>query len=122
MFKKLFAVCLLVDDIKSSTEFYKNILKLELNSESDGFVDFKLGETSLAIFQKSNAVDMFSQKYMNGSGNSVYGFQVTNISKTLKDLEDKGVKIIEKIKTTEWGQTVAYFLDPDGHIWEISQA
>lgn len=28
---------------------------------------------------------------------------------------------LEGPKTTEWGQTVAYFKDPDGNIWEISK-
>ena len=36
-------------------------------------------------------------------------------------LKSKGVKILEGPKKTAWGQTVAYFNDPDNNIWEISE-
>ena len=36
-------------------------------------------------------------------------------------LKMKGVEIFEGPKTTPWGQKVAYFKDPDGNIWEISE-
>ena len=37
--------------------------------------------------------------------------------KLYKALQD----VFEGPKTTEWGQTVAYFKDPDGNIWEVSK-
>lgn len=121
MFQELFAVCLLVDNFEKSLEFYKDTLKLEVNSINDTFADFKLNGTSLAIFQKSDATSMFPAKYMNKGGSLILAFQVKNIEKTCKELKTKGVKIFEGPKTTSWGQKVAYFLDLDSNIWEISE-
>ena len=121
MFKKLFAVCLLVDDFDKSFDFYKNTLRLKVNSNEGKFANFKLGETELAIFQKSEAVAMFPTKYMKSGGGAVIGFQVENVEKVCNSLEDKGVKIFEGPKKTAWGQTVAYFNDPDNNIWEVSE-
>lgn len=121
MFNKLFAVCLLVKDLKTSTNFYKDILGLELNSQDDGFADFKMAGTSLAIFQKDKAVSMLPGDYMNSGGGAVLAFQVDDVEKTCDDLKAKGVNVVEGPKTTPWGQTVAYFLDPDGNIWEVSK-
>jgi len=121
MFKKLFAICLLVNDFDKSFDFYKNILELEVNSNEGRFANFKLGETELAIFQKSEAVAMFPTKYMKSGGGAVIAFQVKNVEVTCKKLEEKGVNIFDGPKKTAWGQTVAYFNDPDDNIWEISQ-
>ncbi len=120
MFNKLFAICLLVDNFEKSLSFYKDILGLEINSQEGKFANFKLEGTSLAIFQKDEAAAMFPKENMKQGGGNLIGFQVDDVEKACKSLESKGVKIFEGPKTTEWGQTVAYFKDPDGHIWEIS--
>lgn len=121
MFKKLFAVCLLVNDFDKSFSFYKDTLGLEVNSHEGKFADFKLEGTSLAIFQKDEATAMFSVEHIKSGGGSVLGFQVEDVQKVCSELESKGIKIFEGPKTTEWGQTVAYFKDPDGNIWEVSK-
>jgi len=64
---------------------------------------------------------MFPKKHMNSGGGAVLGFQVKNVENACKKLKEKGMKIFEGPKTTEWGQTVAYFKDPDKNIWEISK-
>jgi len=121
MFKKLFAVCLLVDDFEKSFNFYKEALGLKVNSQEGKFADFKLGETNLAIFQKDEAMAMFPKDHMKSGGGSVLGFQVDDVSKTCGELKAKGIEIFEGPKATEWGQKVAYFKDPDGNIWEASE-
>lgn len=120
IFNKLFANCLLVEDFDKSLSFYHNTLGLEVNSKDGKFADFKLEGTSLAIFQKSDATAMFPKEYMGSGGGIVLGFQVEDVNKTCQELKSKGVEIFEGPKTTTWGQTVAYFKDPDGNIWEIS--
>jgi len=120
MFNKLFAVCLLVKDFDKSFSFYKNTLGLEVNSQEGKFANFKLEGTELAIFQKDEATVMFPKEKMSGGGGVVIGFQVDDVKKTCEDLKSKGVEVFEGPKNTEWGQTVAYFNDPDGNIWEVS--
>ncbi|OGY39800.1 MAG: hypothetical protein A2418_00790 [Candidatus Brennerbacteria bacterium RIFOXYC1_FULL_41_11] len=120
MFEKLFAVCLLVKDLEVSTRFYKDILGLELNSQDDGFTDFKMEGTSLAIFQKDKAVSMFPERFMGQTGGCVLAFQVEDVNESCKQLKQRGVEMFEGPKTTSWGQVVAYFKDPDGNIWEVS--
>lgn len=120
MFNKLFANCLLVENFEKSLDFYKNSLGLEVDSHEGNFANFKLEGTSLAIFQKDDAISMFPRKHMGSGGGIVLAFQVDDVQKTCEKLKDKGVEIFEEPKTTDWGQTVAYFKDPDENIWEIS--
>lgn len=53
MITKVFAICLLVEDLQVSRDFYEQKLGLTVNSTDTGFVDYKLGETPLALFEKS---------------------------------------------------------------------
>lgn len=121
MLSKLYAVCLLVNDFEKSLSFYRDTLALTLNSQDSKYADFKLGETLLAIFQKDEAMAMFSKDHMNTGGGAVYAYEVEDIEKSCKELQVKGVTIFEGPKKTSWGQDVAYFKDPDGHIWEITK-
>lgn len=121
MFKNLFAACLLVDDFDRSFNFYKNTLGLEMKSRDGKFADFDFGNASIAIFEKSGATAMFPTKYMGKGGGVVLAVQVKDFNGVISKLKAKRVEIFEGPKTTAWGQTVAYFKDPDGNIWEVSQ-
>lgn len=120
MFDKLFANCLLVNDFDKSLKFYRNILGLKVKDRDGKFANFVLDGASLAIFQKSEADAMFPKKHMGAGGGVVLAFQVKDVQKTCDELKNKGIDIFEGPKTTDWGQTVAYFKDPDDNIWEIS--
>lgn len=120
MFNKLFANCLLVDDFEKSLAFYRDTLGLIVNSQEGKFADFKLEGTSLAIFQKDEATTMFPREHMASGGGVIFGFQVDEVEHACQELKAKGVEIFEGPKTTSWGQTVAYFKDRDGNIWEVS--
>lgn len=120
MIKKLYAICLLVDDFEKSVTFYRDILGLKINSQDNKYTDFKLGETLLGIFQKDEATSMFPKEHMNTGGGSVLAFQVENVEKSCSELQAKGITIFDGPKKTAWGQTVAYFKDPDENIWELT--
>ena len=120
MFKKLFATCLLVNDFEKSLAFYRDTLGLKVNSTDQGYADFDLSGTLLAIFDRNTATAMFSKEHMNTAGDTVLAFQVDNINKACEELKNNGVTIFEGPKKVPWGQVVAYFKDPDGHIWELT--
>lgn len=121
MFKKLFAICLIVKDFDKSLTFYRDTLGLEVNYTEGKFANFKLEGTELAVFGKKAATAMFPAKFMKPSGGFLIGFQVGDLAKESAKLEKKGIRMFEGPKDTKWGQKVAYFHDPDGNIWEISQ-
>lgn len=120
MVTKLFAICLLVEDLAKSRDFYETKLGLTINSQDTGFVDYKLGEAPLALFEKKHAQAMFPPKYMKSAGGAVIALQVDDVAQACADLQQKGVKFFEGPKQTSWGQTVAYLHDPDGHIIELT--
>ncbi len=118
--KSLYAVCLLVHDFEVSLRFYRDTLGLILNSQDGKYADFKLGDTLLAIFQKDQATSMFPASHMTSGGGAVYAYQVEDIAKSCEELREKGIQIFSGPSNMSWGQSVAYFKDPDNHIWEIT--
>lgn len=120
VFNKLYALCLLVDDYEKSLAFYRDTLGLEVHSQDTGYTDFKLGDSLFAIFQKDAATAMFPKTHMNSGGGAVIAFPVGDISKAIEELQSKDIEIFEGPKTMPWGQTVAYFKDPDNNILEIT--
>ena len=77
--------------------------------------------TELSIFQKDEATAMFPKKHMKPSGGYLLGYQVKDLEKESERLKEEKVDIFEGPKKTEWGQKVAYFKDPNGNIWEVSE-
>lgn len=122
MFKKIYAVCLLVENFGESLGFYKDTLGLKVKAqEGKQFASFELEGAELAIFQKDGATAMFPKRFMGAGGGVSICFQVKDIKKACDELKSRGVRIFEGPKTTPWGQKVAYFLDPDKNIWEVSE-
>lgn len=118
--KQLYAVCLLVNDFEKSLAFYRDVLGLSIHSRDGKYADFKLGDTLLAIFEKSEATAMFPKKHMSSGGGCVLAYQVEDVRESCEELKQKGVDMFEGPKTTPWGQSVAYFKDPDNTIWELT--
>lgn len=118
---KLYAVCLLVKDLERSLVFYRDTLGLAINSQDAGYIDFKLGETLLGIFQKDAATAMFAKAHMASGGGAVFAYQVEDVARACEEIKAKGVDIFEGPKETPWGQQVAYFKDPDNNIWEVTK-
>jgi catechol 2,3-dioxygenase-like lactoylglutathione lyase family enzyme len=120
MIQKVFAICLLVEKLEASLAFYRDMLGMKVNSEDNGFAEFKLGETPLALYERKQATAMFPERFMSAAGGVVIALQVENVDKTCDDLRSKGIKLFEEPKVTTWGQTVAYLHDPDGYIIELT--
>lgn len=122
MFNRLTATCLLVHDLDKSIAFYRDTLGLEVEfTNGNFFVKFKLDGTPLMLFEKEAAAKMlFPKEHITQGGGVLLAFQVDDLQKTCDELKSKGVEIFEGPKATAWGQTVAYFKDPDGNVWEVS--
>ncbi|MBI5053514.1 MAG: VOC family protein [Chloroflexi bacterium] len=122
MFNRLTATCLLVHDLDKTIAFYRDTLGLEVEfTNGNFFVKFKLDGTPLMLFEKEAAAKMlFPKEHITQGGGVLLAFQVDDLQKTCDELKSKGVEIFEGPKATAWGQTVAYFKDPDENVWEVS--
>jgi len=111
-FRKLGAVILLVSDMNTSVQFYKEILNIPLKKRSDEWTEFFNKETVLALHPAKN-------KYKLKSGQHILiGFSANDFDKTIKTLQEKNVVFFKKPREEGFGKH-AIIEDPDGHLISI---
>lgn len=111
-FKKLGAVILLVSDMNTSINFYKDILNLPLKRRSDDWTEFFNKETVLALHPTKHKENLKSGQHI------LIGFSAPDFDKTIKNLEEKQVVFFKRPKDEVFGKH-AIIEDPDGHLISI---
>jgi lactoylglutathione lyase len=112
MFNKIGAIILLVADLNRSVEFYRDVLGMQLKHESEDWVEFSKGSsTVLALHPARKSSRKKTQK---GAGVLV-GFNVSDLHDICRALETKQVKFYKKEAEEAFGKH-AIIEDPDGHL------
>jgi lactoylglutathione lyase len=110
MFKKIGAVILLVRDMKQSSEFYRNVLGMQLKHDSEDWVEFSKGTTTvLALHPARKTHNTLKRTGM------LVGFNVSDLDDVCHQLEKKKVKFYKKQTEEPFGKH-AIIQDPDGHL------
>lgn len=118
-------IILYVNDFEKSMNFYNGILGLPIKMQQDTYVEFETGSTILSINTRSSVSELTGLMVSNEHSDAQtfeIGFVVEDVAAVIKELQDKGVKVMKEPVTKPWGQTVAYVADPDGHYIEICTA
>ncbi|MFL5753798.1 MAG: VOC family protein [Bacteroidia bacterium] len=105
-----------------SKDFYSAILGIKPLLDVPGMTEFKLSEGLLLGLMPEKGIAKIICPVMpepsKGSGIprcELYLF-VTEPDRTLDLAVKNGAKLISQAKPRDWGDTVAYCADPDGHI------
>ncbi|OGK16313.1 hypothetical protein A2774_05215 [Candidatus Roizmanbacteria bacterium RIFCSPHIGHO2_01_FULL_39_12c] len=117
-------IIIVTEKYQESRKFYRDILDFKIVRESvnEEFTQFKLGNLYFATYGRKQVEKLVGKKYLSNVGSTIFTFAETdNIDKQYDELKTKGVRFIIPPTTQPWGQRTAYFLDPDGYIWEIQQ-
>ena len=125
-------VALIVSDYERSRDFYVNKLGFEVLRENfredrqDYKLDLILGGVELEIFAPAKADGEYELHPKRPSFPEAYGlrhlaFKVTDIEKTVEELNRKGI-VTEPIRTDEFsGGKCTFFKDPDGLPLELHE-
>ncbi|MCF7802094.1 MAG: glyoxalase/bleomycin resistance/dioxygenase family protein [Candidatus Marinimicrobia bacterium] len=105
-----------------SCDFYENILRQKPILNVPGMTEFQLTPThSLGLMPNDGIACILGKTVPHPStGNGIprcelYLF-VKNLSEWYKNAMHHGAKLVSPIERQDWGDRVAYFADPDGHI------
>lgn len=113
-----------VDDLARSLAFYRDGLGLPTEGIEQDVVFFKLRGAWLSLYANTSlARDV-------GLGPRVDGFAGFTIAHNVRTREEvdalldrarrAGATIPSPAREMDWGGYVGYFVDPDGHVWEIA--
>lgn len=111
----------MTDNFQRSRQFYGKLLdfKIEREIANEEFVQFKLNNCYLAVYGRKQVEKLINQKIKKGNSAIYTLSEVKDVDEEYRKLLERGIKFIKKPETQPWGQRTAYFIDPDGHIWEI---
>ncbi|HEY6160341.1 MAG TPA: VOC family protein [Bacteroidia bacterium] len=113
---------LYVRDQERSAVFYKKIFGKNPLLDVPGMTEFELGHSvKLGLMPESGIRKILLPHTPDpGSGNGIPRCELyLYVSSPAADLEralEAGAKLIEKESPRDWGDSVAYCADPDGHI------
>jgi catechol 2,3-dioxygenase-like lactoylglutathione lyase family enzyme len=109
-------VILRVTDLDASVAFYRDLVGLELMSETPGFVFFDSGSIQIALnANPDEPTDETSTELV---------LEVDDVSSTVKEMEDRGIEFEVPLRpvTTAGDRTLhaTHLRDPDGHFWSVT--
>ena len=101
-------VSVLTQDIPRAKEFYADVLGLEIESEGENDMEFRLGQVTLDVFNPASIGQEFAPS---PAGIAI---RVPDVDEARAELESKGVVFDGETITTSVCKQ-AWFKDPDGN-------
>ncbi|MCX6185820.1 MAG: lactoylglutathione lyase [Bacteroidetes bacterium] len=123
-----FEIILYVANQQRSRDFYASILQIEPSLDVPGMSEFKLSnDLLLGLMPENGIAKILSNKTPHpNSGNGIprceLYFRVENIEEAFVIAINKGAKLVSQIQPRDWGDTVGYLADFDGHIIAYAKA
>ena len=123
MDQRISLITLAVDDPDRSAAFY-DALGWQRQDTPDGIIVYDLLGQSLGLYPKSDlARDMGLKPEDLGTGAMTWACEQhdkASVDAVVKAAHAAGAHILKDPHDVFWGGYIAYFSDPDGHVWEIA--
>ena len=117
MLNKIEGITLLVSDLKRSIEFYRDILGLRVNKESENKIEFsrKDSTNTKLILEFDN-----SKSNQNNKNSVIITFSVSDLNTVYNNLTEKKVNFHKKLSDDASGKNTI-ILDPDGYLISLTE-
>ena len=113
-------VILLCDDIEKMKRFYRDILRFEVEDETQGkWVGFRVGTLYLGLRPRGRQYD--GKRIPKTSAGAQLSFRVppADVDAAFEELTQLDVKVIEKPTNQDWPHRTLFLHDPEYNIIEI---
>ncbi len=116
-------VCLLVENLETMMDFYRDTIGFKLRRHAPGFADFFTGGVTLALWERSHFNEHVGinvpRLSASGSISAVEVRAPKNVDDYFRELTEKGVHFPVVPRFYPWNAYACYFEDPEHHLWEI---
>jgi uncharacterized protein len=127
---RITVVTLAVDDLERSLTFYRDVLGFptkgivgtQFEHGAVAFFDLQPG-LKLALWRRS---DLSHDTGLSAAAPSSTEFSLGHNVRTRAEVDEVmseaargGAQIVKPAQETFWGGYAGYFMDPDGHLWEV---
>lgn len=117
---------IVTDDVVRMTNFYRDVLGFTIQSEATDYVEFNNEGVRFSICSReimsdiTNGHSSFKEVKKGQSFELAFPCETPEeVEKSYKEIIEKGATPIKEPSQMPWGQTTAFFADPDGNIHEI---
>ena len=123
--KKITDICLLVENIERTVEFYTEKLDFKLRRRAEGFADFHAHGIILAAWEidhinaHTGVPSVRSPKAAHKACVAVELDSPDTVDELYQELLSRGVHFYGEPQDYMWNARCAYFTDPDDTLWEI---
>jgi lactoylglutathione lyase len=117
----LAAITLFAEDLPATKQFYLDVFELPLVFADDNSAVFKFGETLINLLDVSAAPELIGPAHVGDRDGQrfVFTLEVDDVDAKCRELEERGVELLNGPMDRPWGPRTASFRDPAGHVWEI---
>ena len=116
---------LFVEDVERAKTFYRDVLGFELQFEDPTSAAMVLGSSMLIAVHVDSAAEMVAGSPIGAPSTSprsaMFCIFVDDVDAWHARMTAQGVVFAVGPMDREWGRRTAHFMDPDGHLWEISK-
>jgi extradiol dioxygenase family protein len=103
------------DDLQEQARFYRDVLGLRQGESGDGWVQFDLDGHLFEVIERSSLAQYEARRFQ-------VGFTVEDIETTRTELIAAGVVPISDVEGGDDTENLwAYFRDPEGNVFEITE-
>jgi lactoylglutathione lyase len=123
--KRIDAVGLFVNDIKTMVEFYRDVIGFQINWDGGPYAEFRNDGIRFMLFPRKNFEGIINKRFeypggLNGTMEIAFDLpRFEDVDIEYKRLVEAGAKAIYPPKTEEWGMRSSYVADPEGNLLEI---
>jgi catechol 2,3-dioxygenase-like lactoylglutathione lyase family enzyme len=114
---------LIVSDLARSRAFYEDVMGFRYLDGDDTSAFFKIHDDVFVLNNYAGAEMMMNSDVVDRDARSVvraiHSTGVEDVDAAYRELSDQGVEFVRPPEDRPWGMRIAFFRDPDGHIWEI---
>jgi catechol 2,3-dioxygenase-like lactoylglutathione lyase family enzyme len=121
---RLSLVTLGVEDLARAVRFYEQVLELPRLPSPPEVAFFELGRTWLSLYPRAL---LAQDATVPGEGSGFRGFTLAHnvaspeqVDRLLRQIEERGGRIVKPARRADWGGHSGYFADPDGFLWEVA--
>ena len=118
------ALTMFVEDVQHVRAFYRDVLGLRAVFEDDVSIVFDLGGTMLNVLAVTAAADVVAPARPAAVGDMpqmLLSLWVEDVDAGCRDVQERGVVLLNGPVDRSWGKRTAAFADPAGAVWEVAQ-
>ncbi len=112
-------------DLKRSVAFYTTAFDWSIRTQNKTYVEFDLpGGRGIALCTTEGfrqEVGAWPQEVEDGISNVQVYLRCDDLPRTIAKLHTAGARPLSKVNSRSWGEEVAYFADPDGHVIAVAR-